>query len=121
VARDGPVSRAAGPDRDWAGDVLERLQEDGVEAPFLAAEVGVQLCLVRSRVADDAFDPRPGDPVPGELGDGGLDDAPSCRDAPRGDRSRGHPTSAQPTGRFAKPDAPVIASHQHTTLFAWRP
>jgi hypothetical protein len=79
----------AGPRRAAASGGLREVGDDDVEQAFLAAEVAVELGLVRVRRRDDAVDPGAGDAALGELRRGRVEDAPAGRGAPRRGRQFG--------------------------------
>ncbi len=75
VEAHGPLREVGGVDRDDVHDPLQRAEEDGVEEPVLAAEVGVELRLVGACCGHDPLDARSGDPVLGELLDRHIQNA----------------------------------------------
>lgn len=67
VQRAGPAGRIVHVERDVLSGALHGLGDDRLEKAFLAAEIAVELRLVRPRGGDDPLDPGAGDAMLGEL------------------------------------------------------
>src|ERR1700677_4626935 len=107
VQRHRPAGEVLRVERDGGRAALQGVGEDRVEQTLLAAEISVELCLVRVRRRDDAGDPVAGDAAFGELLGASLEDAPAGGGAARRGWQFGHGASLtnRPVGLFSRLEA----------------